>query len=106
MVIVLGSARARADAFDEALALSRSHVAHSRGEPGCLSHDVLRDPDDAQRLVFVERWADTAALQVHFGIPESRTFVRALAALCVEPPRMTLHDATELPMPAPKMGAP
>jgi quinol monooxygenase YgiN len=30
------------------------------------------------RLVFVEQWADRAALSAHFAVPASRDFVRAL----------------------------
>ena len=81
MVIVLASVRLKPGQVDDALALSRQHVARSRAEPGCLSHDVHRDSEDAQRIVFVERWADRAALAAHFQVPASRHFVKALTAL-------------------------
>lgn len=99
MIIVLGSVVTRPGAQAQALALSQQHVARSRQEPGCMAHAVHLDPDDPQRLVFVEQWADQAALFQHFKVPASRDFVRALAALCTEPPRMTLYDATELRLP-------
>jgi hypothetical protein len=54
------------------------------------------------RLVFVERWADAAALQAHFRVPASRRFVEALTALAVAPPSMQLYGAT--PLPAPGVG--
>ena len=95
MVIVLASVRLKPGQVDDALALSRQHVARSRAEPGCLSHDVHRDSEDAQRIVFVERWADRAALAAHFQVPASRHFVKALTALASAPPQLTLYEASE-----------
>ena len=98
MVIVLGSIVARPDTFAEALRLSQAHVARSRGEPGCLSHAVHRDTERAFRLVFVETWADAAALAAHFRGPASRAFVEALRALASEPPAIAVYEASPLPM--------
>ena len=65
MIIVLGSIVARPDTYSEVLKLSQAHVARSRGEPGCVSHAVHQDAEQALRLVFVEngpirpRWLRT-----------------------------------------------
>src|SRR5262245_51037830 len=96
MIIVLGSVTVQPGRMADALALSQLHVARSRSEPGCLSHAVHQDTEDAQRLVFVERWADRAALAAHFQVPASRAFVKALAALASAPPQMTLYEASEI----------
>ncbi|HVO05802.1 MAG TPA: putative quinol monooxygenase [Burkholderiaceae bacterium] len=98
MIIVLGSVIVRPDRVDEALRLSREHVARSRVEPGCVSHAVHRDTEQPLRLVFVEEWVDQAALAAHFRVPGSRAFVEAIGALASEPPRITVYDATPLPM--------
>lgn len=94
MIIVVGSVVAVPGRVDDALALSLEHVQRSRTEPGCVSHAVHRDAENPQRLVFVEEWADMAALQQHFRVPASRTFAKALAALAAEAPSMSLYDAT------------
>ncbi|HSW26529.1 MAG TPA: putative quinol monooxygenase [Burkholderiaceae bacterium] len=94
MVIVLGSIVARPDTFAEVLKLSQEHVTRSRREPGCVSHAVHQDTEETRRLVFVEEWADRAALAEHFKVAESRAFVKALSALVSEPPRITVYDAT------------
>ena len=96
MIIVLGSIVARPNAYAEALQLSQAHVARSRGEPGCISHAVHQDTEHPQRLVFVEEWADQAALAAHFQVPQSRGFVKALSTLVSEPPRITVYDASLL----------
>ena len=96
MIIVLGSIVARPDTLSHALQLSQAHVVRSRAEPGCLSHAVHQDTEQAQRLVFVETWVDQAALAAHFRVPESRAFVKALSTLVSEPPRITVYDATQV----------
>ena len=93
MVIVTGSVVARPETFDEILAASLEHVRRSRAEPGCLSHAVHRDVEDEYRLVFVERWADRAALDDHFRVPASADFVRTVSRLAAQPPTMTIYDA-------------
>ncbi len=94
MIIVTGSVVAHPDQSDEALRLSLEHVRRSRLEPGCISHDVHRHAEDENRLVFIERWADQAALATHFAVPESRAFAKALRALAAEPTTIELYAAT------------
>lgn len=96
MIIVTGSITAREGRFEEALALSREHVARSRAEPGCISHAVHLDAEHPRRLVFFEEWADMAALQEHFAVPASRAFGKAAAALSEEAPQITLYEASPL----------
>lgn len=93
MIIVLGSVTVQPGRMAEALAQSQQHVARSRTEPGCLSHAVHVDTEDPQRLVFVERWADRAALAAHFQVPASRAFVKALTALASAPPQLQVYEA-------------
>ena len=53
-----------------------------------------RDVENPLRLVFVEEWADRAALGTHFKVPASRAFAKALTGLAAQPPEMTLYEAT------------
>ena len=48
------------------------------------------------RLVFIEQWADRAALQAHFAVPASRNFVRALQPLAAAATTIEIYDATRL----------
>ena len=95
-VVVTGSLQARPEQVDELLRLSLEHVRRSRTEPGCLSHAVHRDVEDPLRLVFVEEWADRAALLAHFSVPASRAFVKAAAACASAAPQMSLYEVDEL----------
>lgn len=93
MIIVLGSVVMREGRMAEAQMLSLEHVHRSRAEPGCVSHAVHVDCENPQRLLFVEEWADHAALQAHFKVPASRQFVVALSALALQAPKLTLYQA-------------
>jgi quinol monooxygenase YgiN len=95
-VVVTGSIQARPERIDELLALSLEHVRRSRAEPGCIAHAVHRDLEDPLRLVFVEEWADRAALLAHFAVPASRAFVKAAAACATDVPAMALYEVEAL----------
>ena len=94
MIIVTGQVLAREDTLAEVLRLSREHVARSRLEPGCVSHDVFQDPDEPRRLFFYERWADADAIRTHFEVPASLAFVGALGPLASEPATIDIMEAS------------
>ncbi len=96
MILVTAHILAKPDTHAEMLRLSVEHVLRSRKEPGCISHAVSQDVENPLQLVFVERWESMDALKVHFGVPESRTFGKALYTLAAAPAVMTLYDATEV----------
>lgn len=99
MIIVIGSVVVAQDALADAQRIAIEHVHRSRAEPGCISHDVHLDCEHPGRLVFVERWADRAALAAHFAVPASGETVRALGALATQPPALDIYDANRLDKP-------
>jgi len=98
MIIVTGSVRARPDALADVLRLSLEHVHRSRLEPGCLLHSVHQDVEDPNHVVFLEHWADAAALKIHFAVPESSAFARALGELSTERTSIGMYEATPITM--------
>lgn len=94
MILVIGRVLIREGSISQALQLSLAHVARSRAEPGCVSHSVHQDAENSMCLVFVEEWADQAALQQHFKVAASRLFAQELSALAAEPPSMAIYNAT------------
>src|ERR1700744_5723360 len=96
MILVTGRVTAKPDTVAEMLRVSREHVHRSRREPGCISHDVSVDADDPLTLHFIERWADEAALKVHFRVPESRAMWQTLQSLAADPGAMQIYDAGEI----------
>ena len=96
MIVVTGSVTAREDSLSEIRRLSLEHVRRSRAENGCISHAVHVDCENPLRLVFIEQWADRAALMAHFAVPASRDFVRALQPLAADSPTLEIYDASRL----------
>ena len=99
MIVITGSATVRPEHRAEAQRLGIEHSVRSRAEPGCIAHNCHVDAEDENRIVFVELWADMAAVQTHFAVPESWQFVRRLGAMTTGTPEMQIYDATELPRP-------
>ena len=93
MIIVTGVVYARSENLDAVLAKSLEHVRRSRAEPGCLLHSVHQDVEDPLKVVFLEHWADRAALVAHFGVAASRTFASEVTALAARPPVMDVYEA-------------
>jgi quinol monooxygenase YgiN len=96
MIVVTGSVTAREETFGEIRKLSLEHVHRSRLEPGCISHAVHIDCENPLRLVFIEQWADRAALKAHFAVPASRDFVRTLQPLAAAATTIEIYDAAKL----------
>ena len=96
MILITGSAIVRSDCREEALALGIEHSARSRAEPGCIAHNCHVDAENPDRIVFVEEWADMAAVQTHFAVPESGEFVRKLGSMAVAKPVMRLFEAADI----------
>ena len=97
MIIVTGSILAREEAFDDVLRSCLEHVERSRGEPGCISHDVHVDCQNPMRLFFFEQWADEAALRAHFAVEGSKAFVRSLKGRIVETSGTKIYRAEAIP---------
>ncbi|HEV8065945.1 MAG TPA: putative quinol monooxygenase [Acidimicrobiales bacterium] len=95
MILITGSLTARPDTYDEVEALSLAHVRRSRLEPGCVSHAVHNDVEKPLRLVFLERWEDRAAVDVHFAVPASGDFVRQAMALCDGTPTLEIFEVKD-----------
>ncbi|MFZ0171824.1 MAG: putative quinol monooxygenase [Acidimicrobiales bacterium] len=92
MIVITGSLVARAEDYEELERLSLAHVQRSRLEPGCIAHGVHRDVENPLRLVFLEKWQDQAAVDAHFGVPESIEFVQRAVALADGPPTIEVFD--------------
>lgn len=96
MIIVTGKVLTNAENRAAIEAESVAHCRRSRAEPGCIAHNVHADCEEPDRLVFVEKWKDAAALRAHFAVPDSWAFVRTMSALATEPPSMEIYAAEEI----------
>jgi quinol monooxygenase YgiN len=58
----------------------RALVEPSRAEPGCISYELHRDPENPGKFMFQERFRGQAALDAHLATPHFRQFVAFRAA--------------------------
>jgi quinol monooxygenase YgiN len=96
MIIVWGSVKAKPQYREEALRISLEHVARSRAEPGCISHNVSLDAEDNKRLNFFEEWDDIDALHRHFKVKGAIAFAARLGEVAVNPPELKIFDASRI----------
>jgi len=92
MIVVTGRVHVPAEHRAAFAAVATAMCAASREEDGCRGYRVYADLEQDGRYVFVEEWADDAALQHHFAQPHTATFMGALPALLGEAPDVLFHE--------------
>ena len=97
MIIITGSIITNHENRARIEALAIEHCRRSRAEPGCIAHNVHKDCENPDRLVFVELWADAGAVRTHFAVPASGAFVGELRTLSSEAPEMAIYEANAIP---------
>ncbi|MFI6581691.1 putative quinol monooxygenase [Embleya sp. NPDC050493] len=70
-------------------------IAPSLAEEGCIAYRPYVDPERADRMIIVEEWADSAALEHHFTLPHFKHVARVLDEILAEP--FTLRRLTDAP---------
>ena len=96
MIVVTARVFARAEAIDEVLRLCTEAAAQTVHEPGCLSYEVFRSAAEPDTVLFLERWADMAALQVHFAVPALAEMGARLRELTARRGELTFYEAQEI----------
>ncbi|WP_116103341.1 putative quinol monooxygenase [Amycolatopsis thermalba] len=76
---------------DELAALNEPSLA----EEGCLGYQPYAHPEDPSRMIIVEEWADSAALDHHFSLPHFEHVAGVLEEILAEP--FTLRRLTGVP---------
>ncbi|GGV30983.1 antibiotic biosynthesis monooxygenase [Actinomadura cremea] len=70
-------------------------IAPSLAEEGCLGYQPYADPTRPDRMIIVEEWVDTAALDFHFSLPHFKRIAQVLEEILAEP--FTLRRLTDVP---------
>ena len=79
MLYLISTAHLRPGTRDVCLVHAPAVIAASLQDAGCLSYDVHMSLSDPDRIVFIERWADRAALDAHFQTEHFRSWRAAIA---------------------------
>ena len=99
MIIILGHVHSKPETHQRMLEIGIEHSRRSRAEPGCLAHNCHVDAETPNKIMFVEKWVDMAAVQAHFAVPESGAMVKEMRALSSSPAGIELFDAQQLAIP-------
>ena len=68
-VRVVAKLTARPERAEELASVLLALVGPTRKEKGCMTYELLRNKADSSDFVFVEEWADDAALDAHLATP-------------------------------------
>lgn len=60
-------------------------VAPTRSEPGCLTYELHRDPENPAKFMFYERFVSQEALDAHLAAPHFQRFQAHRAAANPDP---------------------
>lgn len=82
----------KADKVDEFIASSKTIIAASRAEPGCISYTLYQDPNDRTAFFFFEEWKDQSAIDTHFAMPHFKAFGASIKDLVAGAPAITIYS--------------
>jgi quinol monooxygenase YgiN len=70
-------------------------IAPSLAEEGCIGYQPYADPERDDRMIIVEEWAGSVALEHHFSLPHFERVATVLDEILAEP--FTLRRLTDVP---------
>ena len=92
MIVVVGRVRTDDDKRERMIEIAQTVARASREEAGCINYRVYEDTEQPNEFVFVEEWADDAALRAHFMTPHITAFMGAITDALVAPPEVNFHE--------------
>lgn len=92
MIYVVAKNFVKNDKLDEVKKLSVDLLAKTRKEPGCITYDLLQDPNDPSILVFIEKWESKDYLDAHMKSPHFLKIVPEIKKCCVKDGEATIYQ--------------
>ena len=81
---VVAILKAQPDKIEEVRSVLTGLLEPTREEPDCVSYELLQNRAKPTEFVFVEEWANEAALNQHFGTDHVREALKTLPTLLAE----------------------
>ena len=85
-VRVVARVNVRPEKLQETLDAFTTLVAATRAEDGCISYEVLQNPEDPLDITFVEEWASNEVLDAHFATEHFGAVGARVGELLTAPP--------------------
>jgi quinol monooxygenase YgiN len=88
---------AREGKEDQVEQILRACVQPSRAEAGCLAYALHRSIDNTREFVFVERWSNRQAIELHRQMPHYKTLTNGLVDLLADRQVHLLEELADSP---------
>jgi quinol monooxygenase YgiN len=91
MIVVVGRVSTDAQKRADLIRVGQKVAAASRTEQGCIDYRLCADTENENDFIFVEEWADEAALKAHFATPHIAEFMQSITPTLVAAPDVKFH---------------
>lgn len=92
MIIIVAKNFIAEGKAEEFKSLTKSLIAESRKEEGCISYSLFEDIKDGNILTFIEEWKSEEAIQIHNNTPHFTSTVPNLGPLTAKPTEVNLYS--------------
>lgn len=92
MILVVGTVRVPASAFERAHDAMEKMVTETRKEDGCIRYSYARDLLDREVLHISETWRDRDALRAHFASPHMAQWQKVVAGIGMSDRDLRLYE--------------
>ena len=95
-VVVFASFHPKPEQFDEAEAILKDMVKHTRTEPGCRVYNLHRLPGDEPSLHIYEVYDDQAAVEHHRSMDYYKQYRATIPDMLATPIEVKFFDAVDV----------
>ncbi|WHY68081.1 putative quinol monooxygenase [Neobacillus sp. SuZ13] len=94
MIIIHAKLKVNASYREIFLEEARLVTKPSQAESGNISYQYYENPEEANSFIFVEKWKDEEAIQLHEETPHFKRFINAVEPIVAEPIHAELFEAS------------
>ncbi|WP_026565998.1 putative quinol monooxygenase [Bacillus sp. UNC41MFS5] len=94
MIIIHAKMKVKASYREIFLEEARLVTKPSQAESGNSGYQYYENPEEANSFIFVEKWKDEEAIQLHEETPHFKRFIKAVEPIVSEPIHAELFEAS------------
>lgn len=95
MLIVLASVKCKPGQRERVIEIAVQCIKATRAEEGCISYELMASTEDADALMFVERWTGMPALEAHQKTAHIERFKQERAPYVEGPSEVAVYEVME-----------
>ena len=84
-MVIIANVTVKADKADAFIEAAKEMIENSNKEPGCKFYQLYQNPYDKTKLVFVEEYTDSNAVNAHFGAEYFKAFGPKISDMLANP---------------------